>query len=286
MKRIRAQSVGEVVRALCIEANYHLPPSVTAAIRDSRENETWPPARSVLDKILENGEVAQEGVFPACQDTGIACVFVEVGQDVHIEGNLKDAINEGVRRGYAEGYLRKSVVADPLYRKNTGDNTPAIVTFDVVEGDTVKITVAPKGAGSENMSRLAMLKPSDGQKGVVDFVLETVRLAGSNPCPPIVVGVGVGGSFDKAAALAKKALLRPVGEPNADGRYADLERDMLAKINKLGIGPAGMGGDTTALSVAVEYYPTHIAMLPVAVNINCHVARFCCAVLEGEPYAN
>ncbi len=286
MKRIRMQSVVEAVKALCIKANYELPPSVTAAIWDSRENENWLPAKGVLDKILENGEVAREGVFPACQDTGIACVFVEIGQDVHIEGNLKEAINEGVRRGYAEGYLRKSVVADPLYRKNTGDNTPAIITFDVIEGDTVKITVAPKGAGSENMSRLAMLKPSDGQKGVLDFAVETVRLAGPNPCPPIVMGVGVGGSFDKAAALAKKALLRPIGEPNADDRYADLERDILAEINKLGIGPAGMGGDTTALSVAVEYYPTHIAMLPVAVNINCHVARFCSAVLEGEPYAD
>ncbi|HWQ58953.1 MAG TPA: fumarate hydratase [Clostridia bacterium] len=286
MKRIRAQSVTEAVRELCIRANYQLPPSVTEALRTCRERESWGPAQSVLDKILVNGRIAREGVYPACQDTGLALVFVEIGQDVHVEGSLKEAIDEGVRRGYGEGYLRKSVVSDPLARVNTGDNTPAFVTFDIVEGDTVKITVAPKGAGSENMSRLAMLKPSDGRRGVIDFVLETVRLAGPNPCPPVVVGVGVGGSFDKAAVLAKKALLRPLGQPNANARYAELEREILSEINGLGIGPAGLGGDTTALAVAVEYFPTHIAMLPVAVNLNCHVARFQSAVLEGESDAD
>lgn len=282
MKIIGAKSVTDAVSELCIKANYHLPPSVAQTIRACREGESWPPAQGILDRILENGEIARRGIFPACQDTGIACVFVEIGQDVHVEGSLKDAINEGVRRGYGEGFLRKSVVSDPLERNNTGDNTPAIITYDIVEGDRMTITIAPKGAGSENMSRLAMLKPSDGERGVIDFAVETVRLAGSNSCPPVVVGVGVGGSFDKAAALAKKALLRPLGQPNGSRRYAELERTILAEINQLGIGPAGFGGDTTALGVAVEAYPTHIAMLPVAVNINCHVARFQTVVLEGE----
>jgi fumarate hydratase subunit alpha len=286
MKRILAQSVTEAVRALCIEANYNLPRSVTETLQACRSNESWTPAQGVLDAILENGAIAREGVFPACQDTGIACVFVEIGQEVFVKGNLKDAINTGVRQGYMEGFLRKSIVTDPLERKNSGDNTPAVVTFDIVPGDTLKITVAPKGAGSENMSRVAMLSPSAGRQGVVDFVLDAVRSAGSNPCPPIVVGVGIGGSFDKVTALAKKALLRPLGERSPNGYYAELEEELLARINTLGIGPAGLGGHTTALSVAVEYYPTHIAMLPVAVNINCHVTRFATAVLEGESYAN
>jgi fumarate hydratase subunit alpha len=286
MKIISAKSVTDAVRELCIKANYHLPPSVERAIRACRDGESWPPAQGILDRILENGEISRQGIFPACQDTGIACVFVEIGQDVHVEGSLKDAINEGVRRGYGEGFLRKSVVSDPLERNNTGDNAPAIITYDIVEGGGMTITLAPKGAGSENMSRLAMLKPSDGERGVIDFAVETVRFAGSNPCPPVVVGVGVGGSFDKAAALAKKALLRPLGQPNGSGRYAELERTILAEINQLGIGPAGLGGDTTALAVAVEAYPTHIAMLPVAVNINCHVARFQTVVLEGESDAD
>ncbi|HOG01121.1 MAG: L(+)-tartrate dehydratase subunit alpha [Firmicutes bacterium ADurb.Bin248] len=286
MKTIRAQHVIEAVKELCVKANYCLPPSVTEAIRACREAESWGPAQNVLDRILENGEIAREGVFPACQDTGITCVFVELGQDAHVEGNLKDAVDEGVRRACAEGYLRRSVVSDPLSRVNTGDNAPAIISFDLVGGDKLKLTVAPKGAGSENMSRLVMLKPSDGRRGVIDFAVETVRLAGSNPCPPVVVGVGIGGSFDQVAALAKKALLRPLGQPHPERRYAELESEILAEINRLGIGPAGFGGDTTALAVAVEYRPTHIAMLPVAVNINCHVARFQSAVLEGEDHAD
>ena len=286
MKIIDAQRVTDAVRDLFIKANYHLPPSVTRTIQTCRDAESWPPAQGILERIIENGEIARQGVFPACQDTGIACVFVEIGQNVHVAGNLRDAINEGVSRACADGYLRRSVVSDPIERKNTGNNTPAIITYDIVEGDRMTITVAPKGAGSENMSRLAMLKPSDGERGVIDFAVETVRLAGSNPCPPVVVGVGVGGSFDKVAALAKKALLRPLGQPNKDMRYAALEQAIFVELNRLGIGPAGYGGDTTALAVALEAYPTHIAMLPVAVNINCHVARFQTAVLEGESDAD
>lgn len=286
MNIIKAQSVVEAVKALCIRANYDLPPTLSQAIKTCRAGESWAPAQSILDRIIENGEIAREEIFPACQDTGMACVFVEIGQDVHVEGNIKDAVNEGVRRGYQEGYLRKSVVSDPLARQNSGDNTPAVITFDIVEGNAMRITVAPKGAGAENMSRLAMLRPSDGERGVIDFVLESVRLAGSNACPPVVVGVGIGGNFDKVAALAKKALLRPLGQPNGDSRYAALETKILGEINQLGIGPAGLGGDTTALAVAVEVFPTHIAMLPVAVNLNCHVARFQSTVLDGEPDAD
>ena len=212
--------------------------------------------------------------MPICQDTGMACVFVEIGQEVHIVGGLlQDAINEGVRRGYDEGFLRKSVVKDPIHRVNTKDNTPAIIYYDIVSGDKIKITVAPKGFGSENMSRIKMLKPSDGLQGVKDFIIETVKLAGPNPCPPIVVGVGIGGTFDKAAYLAKKALIRPLNKRNDEKFYSDLEEELLETINKLGIGPQGFGGKTTALGVNIETYPTHIAGLPVAVNINCHVTR-------------
>ena len=212
--------------------------------------------------------------MPICQDTGMACVFVDIGQDVHITGgSLEEAINEGVRQGYAEGFLRKSVVKDPIHRVNTNDNTPALIYYNMVPGDKVKITVAPKGFGSENMSRIAMLKPSDGLEGVKNFVLETVRMAGPNPCPPIVIGVGIGGSFDKAAYLAKKALIRPVNENNTDEFYSNLEKELLEEVNKIGIGPQGFGGKTTALALNVETYPTHIAGLPVAVNINCHATR-------------
>jgi len=209
-----------------------------------------------------------------CQDTGMACVFLEIGQEVHFTGGLlEDAINEGVRQGYKEGYLRKSVVGDPIERVNTKDNTPALIYYDIVEGDKVKITVAPKGFGSENMSRIAMLKPADGLQGVKDFIIETVKLAGPNPCPPMVVGVGIGGSFDKAAYLAKKALIRPIDKSNKNKFYKDLEQELLQKINELGIGPQGFGGRTTALGLNIEVYPTHIAGLPVAVNINCHATR-------------
>ena len=231
-------------------------------------------AKEILEKILTNIDIAKKEEMPICQDTGMACVFIEIGQDVHIiGGNLKDAINEGIRQGYNEGFLRKSVVKDPLDRINTMDNTPAIIYYDIVEGDKLKIKVAPKGFGSENMSQLKMLKPADGLEGVKDFVLKVVKEAGPNPCPPIVVGIGIGGTFDKAANLAKKALVRPLNEKNNNEFYANLEKELLKEVNELGIGPQGFGGKTTALAVNIETYPTHIAGLPVAVNINCHVTR-------------
>jgi len=229
---------------------------------------------NILKSIEENISISEEGVFPLCQDTGLACVFLEIGQDVHLVGGLlDDAVNEGVRRGYTDGYLRKSVVADPLRRVNTGDNTPAHINIDIVAGDKVKITVAPKGFGSENMSRIAMLPPSAGEDGVKDFVVETVEKAGANPCPPVVVGVGIGGTFDKAALMSKKALLIPADKENEDTYYAGMEKELLERINALGIGPQGFGGKTTALAVNIIAAPTHIAGLPVAVNINCHVSR-------------
>ena len=273
MREISALQVTEVVKRLCIEANCYLPQDMKSCIESSHAEENWPQAREILERIMENYKIAEQETRPICQDTGLACVFVSVGQDVHIDGNLTDAIHDGVRQGYIEGYLRKSVVRDPLDRVNTGDNTPAMIYYDIVPGDKIEITVAPKGAGSENMSRIKMLKPSDGLQGVKDFILQVVEEAGPNPCPPIVVGVGVGGTFDKAAFLAKKALIRPVDERNADPFWADLEQEMLDKINELGIGPQGFGGKTTALCVNIEPYPCHIASLPVAVNINCHVTR-------------
>ncbi len=274
MREIEASRITEAVARMCEDANRNLPADVRDRIRESRENEPWQPACEILDRIIENFETAGSEKLPICQDTGAACVFLEIGQDVHVAGgDVTEAVNEGVRRGYSEGYLRKSIVRDPLDRVNTGDNTPAMITFDIVPGDKLKITVAPKGFGSENMSRIKMLKPSDGVEGVKDFVIETVREAGPNPCPPIIVGVGVGGTFDKAALLAKKALLRPAGQHNPVPFYADLEKELLDEINALGIGPQGFGGRTTALAVSIEQFPTHIAGLPVAVNINCHVTR-------------
>lgn len=273
MREVLAKNITEVVRRLCIEANCHLPGDMKACIEDSFRAETWPAAKEILERIMENYQIADRENRPICQDTGLACVFVNVGQDVHIVGNLTDAINEGVRQGYGEGYLRKSVVRDPLDRVNTGDNTPAMIYYDIVPGDQVEIIVAPKGAGSENMSQIKMLKPSDGLQGVKDFVLQVVEEAGPNPCPPIVVGVGVGGTFDKAAFLAKKALVRSSDQRNPDPFWADLEMELLNSINELGIGPQGFGGRTTALCVNIEQYPAHIASLPVAVNINCHVTR-------------
>jgi fumarate hydratase subunit alpha len=246
---------------------------VKSCIESCYAEEPWGQAREILERIMENYKIADDNDRPICQDTGLACVFVKLGQDVHIDGNLNDAINEGVRQGYTEGYLRKSVVRDPLDRVNTGDNTPAMIYYDVVPGDKVEITIAPKGAGSENMSQIKMLKPSDGAQGVKDFVLWAVENAGPNPCPPIVVGVGVGGTFDKAAFMAKKALMRSVDERNEDPFWAELELEMLEKVNQLGIGPQGFGGKTTALCVNIEKCPTHIAGLPIAVNINCHVTR-------------
>ena len=274
MREIDVKIIENKIAELCIEANHYLGNDVKSCIKQMAEEENWPVAKDVLERIEENICIAEEGVFPLCQDTGLACVFIEIGQDVHLTGGLlEDAVNEGVRRGYAEGYLRKSVVADPLRRVNTGDNTPAHIHTEIVAGDKVKITVAPKGFGSENMSRIAMLPPSAGEKGVKDFVVETVELAGANPCPPIVVGVGIGGTFDKAALMAKKALLIPTDKDNEDSYYADMEKEILARINDLGIGPQGFGGRTTALAVNILTAPTHIAGLPVAVNINCHVSR-------------
>lgn len=279
MREIKAAEITKIVRDLCIDANCHLPSDVKEAIEGCRECEPFPIARTILDKIEENYHIADADNVPICQDTGLACVFLEIGQDVHIEGDLKEAVNEGVRRGYTEGYLRKSCVKDPIDRVNTGDNTPAVLYLDLVPGDQVKVTVAPKGFGSENMSQIKMLKPSDGLAGVKDFIVKVVEDAGPNPCPPIVVGVGIGGTFDKAAYLAKKALMRPLTEKNSDSFYADLEEEMLKKINALGIGPQGFGGQTTALAVNIETLPTHIAGLPCAVNINCHVTRHKSAVL-------
>ena len=273
MREIRAERITEAVRKLCIEANCVLPEDMKRRIRQSLQEENWQQGREILSQIVENFELAEAEGCPVCQDTGMACVFLKIGQDVHIAGNLEDAVNEGVRQGYRDGYLRKSVVRDPLNRINTGDNTPAVLYTEPVAGDRVEITVAPKGFGSENMSRIAMLRPSDGLEGVKEFVVRAVREAGANPCPPIVVGVGIGGTFDRAALLAKKALLRSVEEPNPDPFYENLERDLLEEINRLGIGPQGFGGRTTALAVNIETYPTHIAGLPVAVNINCHVTR-------------
>ncbi|MEG1406800.1 MAG: fumarate hydratase [Ruthenibacterium sp.] len=273
MRNIAAKEITNAVATLCIEANLHLSPDMDAAVRGAFAAETWQIAKKTLGTLCENLDVAGKTGLPICQDTGMACVFAEVGQDVHIEGDFEAAIHAGVRKGYLEGYLRKSVVNDPLRRVNTGDNTPAVITTRLVAGDKLKLTLAPKGFGSENMSRLAMLKPSDGDVGVKAFVLETVRLAGANPCPPIVVGVGIGGTFDRVALLAKQALLRPVDRRNPDPYYAAMEAELLTGINALGIGPQGFGGKTTALGVQIETFPTHIAGLPVAVNISCHVTR-------------
>lgn len=277
MREIHSEVIAQRVAEMCIRANTVLPEDVCAALEASRAREDGIVARDVLDTIIENYHIANP--VPICQDTGMACVFLEIGQDVHIVGDLTQAVNAGVAKGYTEGYLRKSVVRDPLFRENTGDNTPAMLYTELVPGDELRITVAPKGFGSENMSRIAMLKPADGVDGVVNFVLETVRLAGPNPCPPIVVGVGIGGNFDKAALLAKKALLRPIGSRNETPFYAQLEETLLEKINALGIGPQGLGGRTTALGVQIETLPTHIAGLPCAVNINCHVSRHITEVL-------
>ena len=273
MREISSALITDAVARLCIKANCHLGDDVKNCIYAARERESWPMAAEILDRITENFNIAHRDGVPVCQDTGVACVFIKVGQDVHITGGLTEAVNEGVRRGYRDGYLRKSVVGDPLERINTGDNTPAMIYYDIVPGDEVEITVAPKGFGSENMSRIAMLRPSDGVEGVKKFIIDAVAEAGPNPCPPIVVGVGIGGTFDKAAYLAKTALLRPLGEYNENPYYSALEDELLEAINSLGIGPQGFGGRTTALAVSIEAMPTHIAGLPVAVNINCHVTR-------------
>ncbi len=274
MREISVCTVTDTVRRLCIEANTRLPVDVRQAIEQSYALEDGSIARSVLEDITENYRIAQREQVPICQDTGMACVFLEIGQDVHfVGGDLRQAVDEGVRQGYGQGYLRKSVVADPIRRGNTGDNTPAMLYTEIVPGDRVTVTLAPKGFGSENMSAIRMFKPSAGLDGIKDFILETVEAAGPNPCPPMVIGVGIGGTFDKAALLAKKALLRPLNAPNPDPYYAELEHEMLQRVNALGIGPQGFGGKTTALGLNIEVLPTHIAGLPCAININCHVTR-------------
>ena len=280
MRELDVSVIRDAVARLCVEANTRLPEDVKQAIREFQTREDWAIARGVLDQIVENYQIAHRENVPICQDTGMACVFLEVGQEVHfVGGGLYDAVNEGVRRGYTEGYLRKSVVRDPIRRGNTGDNTPAMIHADIVPGDRVTITVAPKGFGSENMSAVKMLKPSDGLDGVKKFILDTVEKAGSNPCPPMVVGVGIGGTFEKAAYLAKKALIRPLDVRNPDPYYAELETELLDGINALGIGPQGFGGMTTALGLNIEVLPTHIAGLPCAVNIGCHATRHATEVL-------
>lgn len=279
MRTIPAARITETVARLCIRANTVLPADVAAALERSRSAEPWPLAGETLDLLRDNLARAEERDLPICQDTGMACVFVELGQEVRIDSDFEEAIHEGVRRGYGEGCLRKSMVADPLRRVNTGDNTPASITVRIVPGDKCSLTVAPKGFGSENMSRLAMLKPADGVEGVKKFVVETVRRAGPNPCPPVVLGIGIGGCFDKVAALAKHALLRPLDQENPDPFYAQLEGELLEEINALGIGPQGFGGRTTCLGLAIETAPTHVAGLPVAVNVSCHVTRRATEVL-------
>lgn len=274
MRPIKTSEITKAVKEICIKSSYQIPEDVKNKIKQAENKETWPMAKDILGKILCNIDIAKNENLPACQDTGMVCVFIEIGQEVHIVGgSLEEAIHEGVRQGYKEGYLRKSVVEDPLRRKNTEDNTPAVIYYELVAGDGFKMTIAPKGAGSENMSQAKMLKPSDGETGIKEFVVEVVKEAGPNPCPPTVVGVGIGGNFDKVALMAKKAAIRPLNEKNPDKYYAELEEKLLEEINALGIGPQGLGGQTTALKINIETFPTHIASLPVAVNINCHVAR-------------
>jgi len=274
MREVNVKDVADAVRDMCIQINYELSDDVKTALLGGSDTETDPLGRQILDILQENLEIAKNDRIPICQDTGMAVVFLDVGQDVHFTGgNIEDAVNDGVARGYTEGYLRKSVVADPLERVNTKDNTPAVIHYSIVPGEEVKITLAPKGFGSENMSKVYMLKPADGENGVLDAIVSAVKDAGPNACPPVFVGAGVGGTFEKCALLSKRALARPAGSSNPDPHIARLERKALEEINKLGIGPAGLGGNVTALSVNIETYPTHIAGLPVAVNICCHVNR-------------
>ncbi|TCW32491.1 fumarate hydratase subunit alpha [Thermohydrogenium kirishiense] len=280
MREVKADDIKKTVELLCIEANYNLPQDVLNTLKEKAYEEVSETGIEILNSIIENAEIAKVKEMPICQDTGIAVIFVEIGQDVHVVGgSLDDAINNGVKDGYLNGYLRKSIVNDPFVRINTNDNTPPIVHYDIVGGDKLKITVAPKGAGSENMSALKMMKPSDGIEGVKKFIIDTVEASGPNACPPLVVGVGIGGNFEYAPLLAKKALLRPIDQRSSDGDVRTLEEELLLKINSLGIGPQGLGGRITALAVNIEKYPTHIAMLPVAVNISCHVTRHATAVL-------
>lgn len=274
MREISCQQLTEAVKKLAMEAATDLGEDVVAALENAKKYEESPVGKSILNQITDNAKIAHDEKAPMCQDTGFAVLFVELGQDVHITGgDFNEALNEGIRQGYDLGFLRKSVLSDPIERKNTGDNTPAVVHTEIVPGDKVKITIAPKGGGSENMSEVRMMKPSDGIEGVKEFVIDRVLRSGGNPCPPIIVGVGIGGTFEKVAYSAKKSLLRGVGDRHPNKFYADLELELLEKINKLGIGPQGLGGTTTALDVHIEVYPCHIASLPVAVNTQCHAAR-------------
>ncbi len=274
IRELNVQNITDTVKEMCIQANHFLSADMDKSLKNATEKEESPLGRKILDQLQDNLKIAGEDMIPICQDTGMAVFFIEIGQDVHFTGGLlEDAINEGVRLGYTDGYLRKSVVNDPIIRENTKDNTPAVIHYAIVSGDKVKITFAPKGFGSENMSRVFMLKPADGIEGVKNAIMTAVSDAGPNACPPMVVGVGIGGTFEKCAVMAKKALTREVGEHSDIEYVADLEKEMLEKINKLGIGPGGLGGSTTALAVNINTYPTHIAGLPVAVNICCHVNR-------------
>lgn len=274
MRTITTDTIIQNIKEMCIEANYSLTSDVKDKLYRAAEEENSPLGRQILSQLKENLQIAKDDEIPICQDTGMAVVFLRIGQDVHIEGqNLEDAVNEGIRQGYIEGYLRKSVVSDPILRENTKDNTPGVIHYEIIAGENIEITVAPKGFGSENMSRVCMLKPADGIEGVKNAVIETVKIAGPNACPPVVVGVGVGGTFEKCAILAKKALTRDLNTHNKISYVADLEKELLEKINELEIGPGGLGGKMTALGVNVEVYPTHIAGLPVAINMCCHVNR-------------
>ena len=274
MRTIQTAVIAEQIKEMCIEANHFLSGDMKACLERAAEEEKAPLGKQILGQLKENLQIAGEDMIPICQDTGMAVVFLEIGQDVHFEGgSLENAVNEGVRRGYTEGFLRKSVVKDPFIRENTKDNTPAVIHYEIVPGDSVRITVAPKGFGSENMSRVFMLKPADGMEGVKNAILTAVRDAGPNACPPMVVGVGIGGTFEKCALMAKKALTRPAGEPSPIPYVKEMEQELLEQINGTGIGPGGLGGSTTAFAVHIDTYPTHIAGLPVAVNICCHVNR-------------
>ena len=280
MRRIRVEEIVSNIKEMCIEANHYLTEDMKLALKEAEGTERSPLGKQILHQLEENLQIASQDMIPICQDTGMAVIFMEIGQDVHVEGGLlTDAVNEGVRQGYREGYLRKSVVADPVLRENTRDNTPAVIHYDIVEGEQIRITVAPKGFGSENMSRVFMLKPADGAEGIKNAVLEAVREAGPNACPPVVVGVGIGGTFEKCALLAKKALTRPVNERSCVPYVKEMEEELLERINRSGIGPGGLGGSTTALAVNINTYPTHIAGLPVAVHMCCHVNRHCVRVL-------
>ena len=283
MKTIHADRIRDCIRDMCMEANYYLSEDMKDALAYAASEEKNPLGVQILSQLQDNLNIAGEEKIPICQDTGMAVVFLEIGQDVHITGGLlENAVNEGVRLGYTEGYLRKSVVSDPLIRKNTGDNTPAVIHTEFTAGDSIRITVAPKGFGSENMSRIFMLKPADGEEGVKEAIINTVKEAGPNACPPVVVGVGIGGTFEKAAIMAKKALLRKIGTHSDLPHIKRMEEEVLEKVNQSGIGPAGLGGSVTALAVNINVYPTHIAGLPVAVNMSCHVNRHVTRIIEGE----